>query len=468
MVQSPTTPDKHKRMSISPTPSRSPRITYPPSSPARSITTEIGSLSRNASLRSPRLVNRTIDLFDASDAEDEEGAEGSTVGIKSPRQPPDNPSLQSLRTALGSVPVTPTANSEFADPQGSMRAVISPRNVSVAIADSVAESYSSPRTASLSRHGSSASTRGMKSPNPTIDTTATGTDSTGTRAGNRLSVNFLPKFLRLANGGDVSPEGSEGRDQGIGSCFEEVSSEEEGVVNAARRARVERPILVEQRSIGPSRGKASQVLGENVKGLDAWNAAPTAAKAASEGKKTTDDGEKELGSPKVYGLGIDMNPKSIIVDGLRSHPLYRTSSLPVRPRRKVAFPLPTLDEIRPEHRFLRQEIVSTPYPEDEKGASKNMSAPASRLIEGEGPRKRRRGLGFAVAAVVVFIASLTAVLLWIFLGVGGGREKFRGAAGRVETGAVLGVLVLMLGWTGIGAWGLSCAKVAEDIRIGSV
>ena len=29
---------------------------------------------------------------------------------------------------------------------------------------------------------------------------------------------------------------------------------------------------------------------------------------------------------------------------------------------------------------------------------------------------------------------------------------FRDAGGRVETGVVLGILALMFGWTGIGAW----------------
>lgn len=33
---------------------------------------------------------------------------------------------------------------------------------------------------------------------------------------------------------------------------------------------------------------------------------------------------------------------------------------------------------------------------------------------------------------------------------------YKGSGGRVETGAVLGMLVLMFGWTGVGAWlGLS-------------
>lgn len=67
----------------------------------------------------------------------------------------------------------------------------------------------------------------------------------------------------------------------------------------------------------------------------------------------------------------------------------------------------------------------------------------------------------ALALLLVVVASLAAALLWTFLGVGylnchcrlrKSQDGFRGAGGRVETGAVLGTLVLLLGWTGVGAW----------------
>ena len=70
-----------------------------------------------------------------------------------------------------------------------------------------------------------------------------------------------------------------------------------------------------------------------------------------------------------------------------------------------------------------------------------------------------------LAALAVLVLTLLATLLWNFLGVGshygdlkflcrsrGCHDGFRGAGGRVETGAVLGALVLMLGWTGVGVW----------------
>ena len=76
----------------------------------------------------------------------------------------------------------------------------------------------------------------------------------------------------------------------------------------------------------------------------------------------------------------------------------------------------------------------------------------------------------AVALAVVVVLSLVGTLLWTFLGIGGGLRLqnearvgfpvelkmvsagFRQAGSRVQTGVVLGVLVLLLGWTVVGAW----------------
>lgn len=81
------------------------------------------------------------------------------------------------------------------------------------------------------------------------------------------------------------------------------------------------------------------------------------------------------------------------------------------------------------------------------------------LIESLSTRK----LLFAIALVVT--TALTATLLWIFIGVGGkvlspgrtgtlGLEDigFRGAGGRVETGTILGIWVLLAGTVGVGGW----------------
>ena len=113
----------------------------------------------------------------------------------------------------------------------------------------------------------------------------------------------------------------------------------------------------------------------------------------------------------------------------------------------------------------------TTLPENSNIESMDNERIALELVEGWSTRK------FLAAVVAVFVCSLTITLLWIFLGAGGDTLGFsssnislpggltgsnavtvdnpigyRGAGGRVETGVALGILVLMFGWTSIGAW----------------
>ena len=57
-----------------------------------------------------------------------------------------------------------------------------------------------------------------------------------------------------------------------------------------------------------------------------------------------------------------------------------------------------------------------------------------------------------VAFGVVLVLSLLATLLWVFFGTTWIHVGFRGAGERVVTGLLLGLLVLFLGWTGVGGW----------------
>ncbi len=78
-----------------------------------------------------------------------------------------------------------------------------------------------------------------------------------------------------------------------------------------------------------------------------------------------------------------------------------------------------------------------------------------------------------IAVFLVVIVSMLATLLWTLLGSNGSvvlqsdgltgltgfplelrltSAGFRGAGMRVETGLALGALVLLLGWTVVGAW----------------
>lgn len=80
---------------------------------------------------------------------------------------------------------------------------------------------------------------------------------------------------------------------------------------------------------------------------------------------------------------------------------------------------------------------------------------ALELVEGWCVRK------IGMALVAVLLASALSALLWTFLGEGGctlcfirneTQTGFRNAGGRLEAGAMLGLLVLSLGWTAVGGW----------------
>lgn len=80
---------------------------------------------------------------------------------------------------------------------------------------------------------------------------------------------------------------------------------------------------------------------------------------------------------------------------------------------------------------------------------------ALELVEGWCVRK------IGMALVAVLLASVLSALLWTFLGAGGctlcflrneTQTGFRNAGGRLETGLMLGLLVLLLGWTTVGGW----------------
>lgn len=85
---------------------------------------------------------------------------------------------------------------------------------------------------------------------------------------------------------------------------------------------------------------------------------------------------------------------------------------------------------------------------------------------GNGGEEARRGLEFVegwwvagiVAALgVMVVLAVAACLLWIFLGGVGGDWRdvvwvSQGRAQRVSGGCLIGGLVLLLGWTGVGGW----------------
>ena len=503
------------------------------------------------------------------------------------------------------------------------------------------------------------------SPNPTINTIAT--TSTTAKAEKGLHVPFLPRFLKVRGSSSERMAGREnvdeeaaaaaaapGREEDMKSVFDDYSSDDgealakgEAMAPKSRRGRSKRPMLLQQasntviglremlRSTGPagtdqstpgpsSQEKLARILGDEVRFSQGSNSKrsgiiglPVAHDVVNRDVFPPEVGGGSIPKQPV-GLGIWQSPVPSLTDGLRSHPIKRSATVPTR-RRMVGFAPPADLDIRPEHKFLRQSVISTPYPpeynsggqsrqeavltllldsqrtsvpmirkivipaiegsilEDSRSKEKTTSTATSfddehlfrrirteyrkmrgffrnmmsaRQVQGlnlvsyeklshlagynkparrksfrvqydgafaetqllrlfrkpnvgrgkhkwvkwtarlpensegeEASRKEKVAIelveGWSVSRIVlamlmVISFSVAGTLLWIFLGAGsnhgifktskdnsglGGPVRleatalgFRGASGRVEAGVALGVLLLMLGWSGIGAW----------------
>lgn len=243
------------------------------------------------------------------------------------------------------------------------------------------------RSASMKRFTS------PNSPNPTINTIAT--SSTATRAEKSLYVPFLPKFLRV-RGTSTERQARQSVDETEDERMKEVKPEiqdelsdvdgkNEATVHETRRGILRRPLLVQRASNtvlglkdmlrttgpadtenvpGPPNRKLKKMFGEDPnfsEGSNLKRAGLIGIPLAHNDDLPTFSQEVGRTVPKPSGLEIWQNPIPTQVDGLRSHPIQRSSTMPTG-KRKVGFSPPLDIEIKPEHRFLRQSIVSTPYP----------------------------------------------------------------------------------------------------------
>ena len=190
---------------------------------------------------------------------------------------------------------------------------------------------------------------------------------------------FIPDFLRFTGE-------SQGHEGAPTSFFEDSDSDldQDAMVTEAQRGHVDRPQVVQHRSsrganlgnslqlpttirdlddrLGPSRSKAQKILGTQVdksrdrgfannRRLGRIREAPAASfqefdQSAIETERSNDPA----------GLGLWLHSER---DSLTSTPLHRSSHVPSR--RRVNFP-PSPIDVKPDHRFLRQSIISTPYP----------------------------------------------------------------------------------------------------------
>ena len=190
----------------------------------------------------------------------------------------------------------------------------------------------------------------------------------------------------------------------------------------ATRARVGTPMLVKHGStgkvrlkdmlrstspinsrpnMGPTKVKAANILGEDSSYIDDIHREETFGRPeAIYSNDAVQDATSYRSGATGHELWKDINPFAP-TSITRSQPLQvpiqhdPKDSSSVRPiARKVSFPLPNPLDIRPEHRFLRQSIVSTPYPSgDSKESNKKQwglgwkgspNVVTQKKIEGEG------------------------------------------------------------------------------------
>ncbi|MCJ1460401.1 hypothetical protein MMC28_010781 [Mycoblastus sanguinarius] len=227
----------------------------------------------------------------------------------------------------------------------------------------------------------------IKSPASAVDSLAT--VSTSKRAEKSPRGPFLPKFFKLASPG--LGKGQANRDsadapkgKGIpGSFFEEESSDEEGgdvEIKNAEQAFVGTPVMIRHSSSpkvelkemlrstppaednpGPSRRKALNVLGEDVDLKR--QSRRSGVVGMPEPEQEDDNAAAADGQSGALGNWNSFSDP-FAAKGLRKHREESREESPgtLPTKRKVSFPRPPRLEVKPEHRFLRQDIVSTPYP----------------------------------------------------------------------------------------------------------
>ena len=250
-------------------------------------------------------------------------------------------------------------------------------------------------------------------PRPSLPSTdPTTEDSDGPREVGGFRLPFLhgmPKLMRQSGYGKKSLTPSEEKQvksaaQPPGSFFHDASSDDEPGVEKSQIADAQQaiggtPVMVEHGSkmkmglkemlhTAPLPQDSLEQSGEEVTKMTGGNVAMSRdgafiARAPSkrEGVVRMPQGEQQdpmdQGQEDQVGLGIFHTMDPFARGGLRSNPVspkhIPAATLPEQQRRTVSFtPAPPQLDIRPEHRFLRQDIVSTPYPPGFEGRAASL------------------------------------------------------------------------------------------------
>ena len=214
-------------------------------------------------------------------------------------------------------------------------------------------------------------------------------------------VPLLAKFFRPATPSEpphVDEKGPPPPPKPQKSYFEDESDDGESIhIVQATQARVTTPMLVKHGSTakvelkdmlrstgpardrsapGPSKGKTADILGEDADYIkDSHREANIDMTEALNGDEPTQNADSKEG-PNGFGLWKEINPfaSANTATSQSLQPPTQSSKLPATlaaPHvRKVSFPLLNRLDIKSEHRFLRQSIVSTPYPNTNSRDSK--------------------------------------------------------------------------------------------------
>lgn len=201
----------------------------------------------------------------------------------------------------------------------------------------------------------------------------------------RKSPRFLPKFLSRAKspgepkiGPTIEEKSPAAEATSPQSFFDDESSDggEDSQIESAQHAIIASPVIVKngsktrvglQEMLGttppgrangaePSKERTVKLLGADQDGKD--DRRPS-IRMVSEHRDTTPLKDGSIG-PAIWRKTFTSSPLGM--EDTPSPHSMPVSSSKSKPPRKVSFPAPTPLDIKSEHRFLRQSIVSTPYP----------------------------------------------------------------------------------------------------------
>ena len=220
-------------------------------------------------------------------------------------------------------------------------------------------------------------------------------------------LNFLPKFLKAISPGEPKigsaiVESSQAEEAASPqSFFEDESSDggEDSQIESAQQAIIASPVMVKHGSTsrvglqemlsstpprrdteaGASRDRTVKLLSNDLDEKDVRR---------SSVRSVYDHQHAAISKDASLKAGLSKETFTFSPSRSKNTPLHLTLSLspsknPKAPR-KVSFPAPSPLDIKPEHRFLRQSIISTPYPSgDDDEPQKRLTSTSGTVLQDE-------------------------------------------------------------------------------------